>query len=329
MSAPGARAAFGLLLVLAGAAAARGAEPTDAEGWLNRMEEALAARTYDGEFLHLAQGRVERLRILHRAPAQGGGERLVSLSGSGREVVRNDTSRTYYLPDQRRVLVEALGPGGPLLGTLPHLDLPALDASYRIGLGGRSVGLLGAPAQEIDVTPRDRRRFGYRLWVDVATAMPIRTDLCDVDGRVLEQVLFIRLDFPHRLPGSLLRSAIDTHGFTTVSQSEAVPHGSAAVLWSDAQLPPGFAVRAVGTDLLPGGDPATHLVLSDGLATVSVFVEPAGAARAVHDGQAEVGSAYALSLVVGSERVTAIGEAPPDTVRLIASAIGTAAGGLH
>ncbi len=318
-----------LALLLPGLALAAG-EPGTAREWLERMGDALSTRTYDGEFLHLAQGQVERMRILHGALADGGAERLVSLSGSGREVVRNEAGVYCYLPDRHTVLVESRDTRGPLLGTLPRFNVSALDANYVISLGKRAQSLLGAPAQGIVVRPRDRHRFGYRLWIDVATAMPVRSDLYDIDGKVLDQVLFIRLEFPHHLSGAQLKSQVDATGYTVVNQSQSALRTPAALPWGAARLPPGFQLLAAGEQLLPGDhDPAMHLVLSDGLATVSVFVERPSSAESEREGQGAVGSAYAMSLIVGGRRVTAIGEVPPDTVRLIAGAIETAAGSVR
>ena len=182
----------------------------------------------------------------------------------------------------------------------------------------------------IDVRPRDRHRFGYRLWIDETTYMPVRTELYDTDGRILEQVLFLRIDFPARLSSQQLKPALDVRGYTFVSQERGVLRSPAALPWGSAELPPGFRLLAASEQTLQSGSgPALHLVLSDGLATVSVFVERPVAGRPVREGQGSVGSAYAMSLLVGGQQVTAIGEVPADTVRLIAAAIESAAGNAH
>src|SRR5262245_65834800 len=81
------------------------ADDDDARAWLERMNRALATRNYDGTFFHLRNGKVETLRIVHRVEDGKVAERLVSLDGSGREIIRNDQELTCYLPDQKRVLV--------------------------------------------------------------------------------------------------------------------------------------------------------------------------------------------------------------------------------
>ena len=119
------------------------ADDDDARAWLERMSHALATRNYDGTFFHLRNGRVETLRIVHRVADGKVVERLVSLDGSGREIIRNDQELTCYLPDQRRVLVESRPEGGSLLAALPTFD-SSLEDHYRVesSLRARLLGRL-------------------------------------------------------------------------------------------------------------------------------------------------------------------------------------------
>ncbi len=319
--------ALALLLPFVVIAGVTRTEPSSAAGWLQQMGSALVERTYDGEFLHLAAGQAERLRILHAADVAEGAERLISLSGVGREIVRRGAVVSCYLPDQKRVLVESPEEQGLLLGTLPRFDVQSLQANYQLLLGSRSRGLLGRPTQVVEVRPRDAHRFGYRLWLDVATGMPVRSDLYDQDGRVLDQVLFIRLDFPSTLAAKLLNTSIDPRGYTVVNQRQHLLAAPSALPWGTLPLPPGFKLISATEQVVQSGQPsARHLVLSDGLATVSVFVEPITSGQSPREGQGAVGSAYAMSLILGANHVTAIGEVPADTVRLIALSIEAATG---
>lgn len=293
----------------------------DAREWLGRMNEALAGRNYEGEFLHLSNGRVEKMRILHRATGGRVAERLVSLSGSGREIVRNEDEIQRFLPDQRKVLVESRHGRGPLLGTLPKFD-EGLDAQYRLEMIGRGRSVLGRDARIVAVVPRDAYRFGYRLWIDEETRMPVRTDLVDAQGNVLEQVLFTTLSLGGSLPDSVLKPAARADGYAWVRQGRGSVPASEPVAWRFSRLPPGFRLSSAGLQLLPGADrPVTHLVVTDGLASVSVFIEAPVPGRHASEGQGRVGSAFAYSTTVGGHQVTALGEVPPQTVQYIAAAI--------
>jgi len=303
----------------------RGAD--DPREWLQKMSQALATRNYDGTFFHLSEGRVETMRIVHRVRAGRVTERLQSLDGSGREFVRNNDELTCYLPDQHTVLVEPRQDRGPFLGSLPQFGAD-VNEFYRIE-SLPDTHILGRAARVIAVNPKDQFRFGYRLWLDEKTAMPLKTQLCDSRGQVIEQILFARLEMPESIPDSDLAPAVHTEGMRWVRQGPAqdVAHDNALAAleaFRASQLPPGFRLTVSGAQTLGEATvPASHLVYSDGLATVSVFVE-AGTGSSPQPpmhGLAKVGSGYAFSTVIQGHQVTAVGEVPAQTVEFIAHSV--------
>jgi len=310
---------------------ARGAD--DPREWLEKMNKALATRNYDGTFFHLSEGRLETMRIVHRVRAGRVTERLQSLDGSGREFVRANDELTCYLPDQHTVLVEQRQDRGPFLGSLPQFDASVSDF-YRIE-ALPAAHILGRPARVIAVNPKDQFRFGYRLWLDEKTAMPLKTQLCDSRGQVIEQIFFARLEMPENIPDADLAPTVRTEGMRWVRQGPSPDSASAALgAYRASQLPPGFRLTVQGAQTLGGASsPASHLVYSDGLATVSVFVEeqsataPGSAAspdarpEAPVQGLARVGSGYAFSTIVQGHQVTAVGEVPAQTVEFIAHSV--------
>jgi sigma-E factor negative regulatory protein RseB len=319
--------------VLSLALGQRSGAAEDARAWLEKMNQALATRNYDGTFFHLSEGRVETMRIVHRVKAGRVTERLQSLDGSGREFVRNNDELTCFLPDQRTVLVEPRQDHGPFLGSLPRFGAD-VDEFYVIE-SLPAARVLGRAARVIAVNPKDQYRFGYRLWLDENTAMPLKTQLCDAHGQVIEQILFARLEMPETIADADLAPAVHTEGMRWVRQgptSEPAAAGLAA--YRAAELPPGFHLTVSGAQTLGGeSGPAEHLVYSDGLATVSVFVEPDAAAQAntaatpsaplspPMEGLARVGSGFAFSTIVQGHQVTAVGEVPAQTVEFIAHSV--------
>ncbi len=119
--------------LLALAVPAAQAQPDDARDWLERMSEALATRNYDGLFTHSTASQTESMRIVHRVEKGRSLERLVSLDGSGREIVRTHEEVHAYLPDRRVVLVEPRSDDGSLLKALPTPG-PKLDALYDLSV---------------------------------------------------------------------------------------------------------------------------------------------------------------------------------------------------
>jgi sigma-E factor negative regulatory protein RseB len=269
-------------------------------------------------------------------------ERLQSLDGSGREFVRNNDELTCYLPDQHTVLVEPRPEHGPFLGSLPQFGAD-VNEFYRIE-SLPAAHILGRAARVIAVNPKDQFRFGYRLWLDEKTAMPLKTQLCDSRGQVIEQIFFARLDMPESIPDSDLAPAVRTEGMRWVRQGPSHDAASPALsAYRASELPPGFHLTVAGAQTIGGATvPASHLVYSDGLATVSVFIEAqqadaqrAGAggstggvdppssapAEAPMQGLARVGSGFAFSTVVQGHQVTAVGEVPAQTVEFIAHSV--------
>lgn len=312
------RACAGLLLMLATTVAVAEDEP---RAWLERMNEALTTRNYDGVFVHVSGGRMETLRIIHRVRDGEVRERLVSLDGSGREFIRSGTELTCYLPDQRTVLVERRAAEGPLLGSLPSFDAGSLDVYEIRGLS--RARLMGRMARVVAVEPKDEYRYGYRLWIDESTAMPLKTQLCDGRGRVIEQIRFASLTLAANIPDDAFQPQVAAEGFRWLRTGGDRARPAAPVLWSALQLPPGFRLQARSAQLLPGSrDPVAHLVYSDGLASVSVFVERRSSGdRPLPPAPERFGSSSAFSTVVDGHRVTAVGEVPPATVRFIASSV--------
>ena len=309
-----------LVLGCAGAAVALADEPAR---WLERMNEALTTRNYDGTFSHWHGGRVEMLRIIHRVQDGTVSERLASLDGSGREFIRTGASLACYLPDKRQVLVEQRPSQEPLVSFPAVTDQTA--SSYDIAEVART-RLNRRDTHVIKVTPKDEYRYGYRLWIDDSTAMPLKTQLCDARGHVIEQIVFASLTLSTHIPDSAFKPEVSTKGFQWL-QNESLPPapGTAPLAWNAMQLPPGFKMTARSAQRLPGStDPVDHLVFTDGLASVSVFVEPQRQGRAERPAMAEaatVGSSSAFSTVINGHRVTAVGEVPPATVQFFATQV--------
>ena len=318
------RCLFGVVAMASTAHAA-----DDPEGWLQRMERALTTRNYEGVFVHEHRGQSETLRILHRVSNGEIAERIVSMDGSGREFIRAGAELSTYLPDQKLVLVERSPDSGLLL-----TELRAVDATGSGQYASRELGrarVAGRDTRVIAVEPLDDFRYGYRIWIDEATAMPLKSQLRSASGQVVEQLIFTSLTLPVQMADAVLQPAIDARGYRWLRyDSAAAATDAPAAAWQAGELPPGFRMTVRSTQRLPGSSAAvTHLVFSDGLASVSVFVE--SDERDSRDDPAtdstSLGSSSAFSTTVDGHRVTAIGEVPPDTVRAIARSLRPATDG--
>jgi sigma-E factor negative regulatory protein RseB len=307
------------------APAAKTAQEHSPTQWLERMNDALTTRNYDGTFSHWHGGRVEMLRIIHRVQNGVVSERLVSLDGSGREFIRTGPSLACYLPDRRTVLVEQHSGKEPLVG----IRFPAVSDRNGSAYNIREIGHTRVNRREthiIEVAPRDEYRYGYRLWIDDSSAMPVKSELCDARGNVIEQVVFASLTLKSHIPDAAFKPDVATAGFQWLRND--APQGAsdpaAAEAWSAMRLPPGFHMTVRSAQVLPGSPtPVAHMVFTDGFASVSVFVEvqarPGGAPSVPQS--ATVGASSAFSTVVDGHKVTAVGEVPPATVQFIATQV--------
>jgi sigma-E factor negative regulatory protein RseB len=298
------------------------AAPAFAEGgpeWLARMSTALNNASYVGEFVSESAGRSERLAITHRVRDGVVSERLVSLSGSGRELIRENDEVVVYLPDQRLAIIERRAGRSDLLGALPQFER-RMAAWYNVDYVGRETTTAFGPTAVVAIRPVDGYRFGYRLWIDLDTHMPVRSDLSDGSGRVIERLRFTKLALDGGIPDSAFEPSVDRGKLRWIRQSPQALDEPPA--WRAAQVPPGFRLSVSGLQAVAGaGSPVGHLVYSDGLATVSVFIHPQAPGSSPMQASGRSGVASAFSTVVAGHQITAVGEVPPRTLRFIASGL--------
>ncbi len=312
------------LLLVVSLAAQADHPPGSARDWLMKMAEAVKTLNYEGFFVYAHNDQLEAMHIIHAADESGERERLVSLNGSAREILRDNNLLTCILPDSQSVVVEKSRPRKyvpeALLG-----DTRQLEEYYHFLVGGRD-RMAGRPARIVAVQPRDQYRYGYRLWLDEEAGMLLKADFVDLQGKVIEQIMFVHLELLDRVEPESLVPAISGEGFKRY-QAEAgpVPAESGEEFRSDWQvtrLPAGFRLQMHTHQLMPHGPEAIeHLMLSDGLATVSIFIEKVEGITERFDGLSTMGAVNAYGISRGDYQITAVGEVPAATVRLIAESV--------
>jgi sigma-E factor negative regulatory protein RseB len=311
-----------LLLTVAGQATAQ----DSARLWLDEMSSALQTLDYDGSFVYLHDGRMDAMRIIHQV-SDGGGqrERLVSLNGSAREVLRDDKAVTCIKADNKSVMVGKSRPR-PTFPVLPR-DLGKASVNYQIeDLGDDRMA--GYTARVITITPKDEFRYGYRFWIEENTRMLLKYDLRDPDGVPIEQVMFTRVVIGADIPQSELQPALNGDGYTWHRQEDVrgapVPAADKPG-WQVKQLPAGFMLTNFQKKRMrEDAEAAEHMVYSDGLATVSVYVEKRDDQDESLNGLSTMGAMNAFGLMVDGYHVMVVGEVPPATVRMIAHSLSRA-----
>ncbi len=307
------------LVVLLAAAPLAGAADS-ATDWLMRINAAARQLDYDGVFVYLRGQQLETLRIVHKLDGQQRRERLISLTGSPREIIRNNHMVLCYLPDQASVMVEyrkTLRAGFPAI--FPE-RLAIMEPYYRIRLGGQG-RVAGRETQEILIEPRDGLRYGYRLWADHQTGLLLRSDVVDSQGRMLEQFMFTHLKTGREVTADALNPQTQAQGYRWHRESLDSPAPVGAPRWDVQPLPPGFRRASYVSRRTPVRQVMVdHMIYSDGLATVSVFIERAPEKGATQ-GPNRMGAVHAYGRKVNGHQVTVVGEVPAETVRRFAGAI--------
>lgn len=291
--------------------------------WLQRMSRSLHTLSYEGTFVYVSGPRMETFKIRHLVDDQGEREHLITLNGVPREVLRSGTAVTSILPDARSVFTQsgeqaasfpiALGEAFDHLGQFYSFHLRGVD---RIAERG---------SRQLHVKPRDEYRYGYRLWLDEQTAIPLRVDLLDETGYPLEQVMFTAF----RLLDDAQRAA-ELQGSPTIeSQRASMPALNAPIgapedppaPWKIASLPEGFEMLSHMKEQLPGSSqPVDHVVFSDGLVAVSAYMERMPNRKGL-TGLSRMGAFSAFGMQLNDFQVTVVGEVPPKTVERIGRAI--------
>lgn len=295
----------------------------EAREWLSRMEQAVESLSYEGTFVHMVGNRIETMHVIHRAVDGQVAERLYSRDQPGREILRQNGKVTCIFADQQTVLVERRGSrhGAPLLGALLESS-NNIEQWYAFELAGEE-SKLGRNASIIEIRPQDDFRYGHRLWIDQLTAIPLKVQLLDPSGRTVEQIQFVSIVVPAAIPDARLQPDVSVDGFTWFEQENAARDPAAPdAAWRVFDPPPGFELSESRVRTLPGGEhPVEHLVYSDGLASVSLFVEPLDASDEELAGLSRMGAAHAFTLVIDGRQVTAVGEVPPKTVERMARSL--------
>jgi sigma-E factor negative regulatory protein RseB len=289
---------------------------------LDRMNNAVEALNYRGTFVHVVDGNAENLHIVHRNAGGVIGEKISSRDGAGREIFRTKHEVRSVLPEERRVLLEEPRGSSMPLGSsfLSYTD--DLEQHYELGTFPRGP-VAGRETQFVSIKAKDEYRYSFKLWLDQQTGLPLKLQVQDERGRVVESILFTELTVVDAIPVQELEPAIDTEGFEWVrriQQPESQADNNES--WRATNLPSGFRPSVDRLSLLAGSKyPVRHLVFTDGLATVSVFIAHPKSDADLPEGFRRFGSTNFYSLKIDGRLVTAMGEVPRRTVQRIATSL--------
>ena len=304
-----------VLLALASSARAE-----DASQWVARVAQAARQLNYIGTIVYQQGPRVETSRLTHLNDNGREYEKLVNLDGPAREVVRALGEVKIFYPDAKVVRVEPRTFRNAFPSLSPEQQR-SLTRYYEFRIvGNERVG--GYAAQVAVFEPKDTLRYGHRFWADSATGLLLKARVMNERGDVVEQFAFTDLTVNAKIDPAMIEptwSAVPPDWTVKeTSGGDVAPNDTG---WMVQRLPPGFTKIMEGFRKLRGRrDPVAHLVFSDGLVAISVFVEPLTTAPAP-TGMTQQGGLNVYSVKQDDHVVTVLGEAPGATVRLMAHSV--------
>lgn len=309
-------------------AAKAAADTGEIRGMLDRMVHASRSLDYIGTFVYRNGSMIRSMKIIHRADAGGSRERLVALSGAAREVIRDGERVTCIFPDDRAVVITRRRPGRlyPSTAFDPEVAIDSAIGEFYVLTSDGAERVADREANVISVRPKDRYRYGLRLAIGRETGLLLKLELLDGDSTALEQIVYTHLELPESIPDEALKPRISDAGFTRYEADapEGTGHDAAARAqeWTIGWLPAGFRMTDESYGRIqPGGDAVDHRVYSDGLASLSIFIEPALDAGDRIEGLSSVGAVNAFSRVIDEYQLSVVGEVPGIAVERVAESI--------
>ena len=315
----------GMLLIAINAYAG---EDQDSLDWLRVVAIASHQTDYSGVFVYQYGNHVETSRITHVVEPDSEYEKLESLDGPKREIIRYHGQVWCYI-NNKMEQVDSMMVRSRFPALLPA-QLSALSANYQIKEAGIE-RVAEYNAQVILFQPRDNLRYTHKIWVHTDSGLLLKAAVLDDKSQLIEQYTFTQL----KIGGDIDRSWIKNLALSTTSRVDASKSGQGVAGLSGASMPLEMSKGAATTNsgwnvgVLPAGfnktmeirrrmrgrhAPVTQLVFSDGLVAISAFIEPSDGDEDDVERQSNRGAMNLYNKVVDENLYTVVGEVPPHTL---------------
>lgn len=284
--------------------------------WLENMSHAMKTLNFQGTVVFLKGGQLDTMKYRHSLADGVELERLSSLNSPLREVTRKSSEVSCLFKETSQKVINHHPIDSSFLINLPA-DIATLDKVYTLHADGQgAIAML--PTQILDIKPNDAYRYARKLWIDTQHFLPLKVEVYDTDGVVLEQVVFTELKLDGVNESPLAEVNDNQLQIKHIHSSQAEPLESAPFVLKN--WPDGFkTVFFIRNSMQKLQKPVDHLLISDGLSSVSVYLEPKDAAGV--EGLHTLGSVNSFSRVIDNFQLTVLGEVPAQTVEFIATGI--------
>jgi len=295
---------------------------TDVVQLLEAMRTATRTLNYSGTFVYQRGADIESMQLIHRGEAAGEAERLLALTGPIREIVRHGSRVTCRMHAAAGTRADA--PTRDAVGVGLAAPVTAIAKSYRV-LRGAGDRVAGRAVTAVQIEPLSADRYSYRLWLDDESKLLLKSVIVGANNQPLEQMQFTHFELLEAVPPALLEPTVSGDEFSWETSAAQTPTTAPVNGWAIGWLPRGFEFKESNVQTMAtSATPVDHLVYSDGLAMVSIFIEGLRDANEALRGHTSHGAVNAFSRVMQQHQVTVVGEVPLATVRRIADAVARA-----
>ena len=294
----------------------------DVEKWLAKMHNAAHMMNYDGLFVYGQNNEMTSMQIIHSVDKNGEFDRLMSLDGSGREVIRSGDTVTCILPDKKSVVVDKSKPDAEFPPMFP-LKIDELSKFYNFHFG-ESGKVAGRTAVKLMIKPKDQYRYAHTLWIDSESGLLLKDHLINDSGEIVEQFMFTQINYPKVIEKEQLVSNIKSKKFTWYKADDLKSKNNIkqSMNWKIRDVPAGFIPGIKRHHKMTmSAMPVEHFMYSDGLSSLSIFVEKQMKKSKNLVGSSTMGAVNAYGRAVGEYHVTVVGEVPHATVKMVGDSV--------
>lgn len=290
------------------------AASTPSGALLQQMEQASQSLSYELAYINVSRMGIESLRYRHTVINNKVYAQLLQMDGPRREIIQRGNEVSYFESGLEPFTMT----GDHIVDSLPSLvyaDFNQLAATYDFVSVGRT-RIADQLCEVIRIVPRDGTRYGYIVWLDSDTKLPLRVDLLDRDGETLEQyrvVSFAVDDGVQKIMQGLENARMPP--VLSVPTSSAVTFN-----WTAGWVPAGMKEITQSRRQLPSLDrPVESRLYSDGLFSFSINVTMADKSSTPQ--QLRTGRRTVQTEVRNNAEITVVGELPPATAKRIADGV--------
>lgn len=312
-----------LLPVLAlGFACSAQAAPGDPMAWLQRAAQSSRQSSYEGIYVHTNGDRTSTVRVTHLNHSGEEYERIEPLDGANPlEIIRRNDEMFCRFPDAKTVRLDPRITNR-FFPAILAASAETIASSYEVKLG-KTESVLGFQCQWIRLDAKDGMRFSQRLCSESNTGLIVRAKVLNEQRQVVEQYTFTDLRIGAQVGRSDLKLVFKARSRQWVSDGQPRDEATTADSgWAVTNAPAGFQKVAELKRTLPGrSQPVSQIVLTDGLASLSVFVEPSSAPARTAEAFSEDGTTTFFVRPMGEFIVTVLGEVPIATAQQVARSV--------